>query len=545
MNAEEGDRIRLYDNTVLKTDKGYLTGKTLHIHGARYAGGVLGKWSIVQDAFNITSTLIPAGSLVIGDTTGFVYKVKTGADTTIDPEGEVYDPATGESTNYINMAASGILSNANSVAIALSSAGGNPIGNVAAFFWEAATTFTHPVYVVGSNSMLYKSKVAGDLMNDPVSNPADWDGPYLLDVPAKNNGSNIFAWNATIGALMSTGDYAVLGGKNYRLTGDGTVDPSGAGGSANWDGPFLFEAPQQIQDAVILKWTSGNSSSYVHPIFVVGSDDQLYKSKVAGDLTQNPVGNAGVDWDGPYSLVTQQASTSSSGITKYATSPEARGIGNDTAITPLGLSVAFNRFYVVDGVNGTPSGGVDGLTFDTIANAINASPSGSYSLVTVVTDCTLSLSGSIMLNNKKVIVRGDVQARKLTLPDNHLVPAFVLSLSSLSFQRITIDWGKADAGVVDVNNRVFARLTGMSELVLGDTASALSNCIVNALSGNNDNFVISNNGFNNIMVRSAEVTGDDPTHKFVNEATRTDFNFQSSGTVLTDIVMPTEGYNTF
>ena len=115
---------------------------------------------------------------------------------------------------------------------------------------------------------------------------------------------------------------------------------------------------QDIAQHGVLEWDA--SQEYLHPSFVIGSDNTLYQSVVAPggpNPSQDPVTDTGTYWMVASSLDIVTASESTPGIIRTATAAEVlAGTSVSTAVTPVNLKAVTNQLVsnAVDDVTSEP-----------------------------------------------------------------------------------------------------------------------------------------------------------------------------------------------
>lgn len=134
-----------------------------------------------------------------------------------------------------------------------------------------------------------------------------------------------------------------------------------------------------------------------------------------------------------------------SGIIVKATGPESKTTNNSLAVTPLGVTQAMRRDYVIDSINGTNLGGSDGVTFDTLKNAIGHSITGGVTTITFNEDIYLP-DELLFVTRKSIVLRGSSSSRKIIRSDGTLGCLLLTDNTTLRISRCTFEWGDSTGG---------------------------------------------------------------------------------------------------
>lgn len=285
--------------------------------------------------------------------------------------------------------------------------------------------------------------------------------------------------------------------------------------------PNTASSWQQVLRAVYLHiagrsfgvWSTDYATltGYTHPTQVIGSDGGVYISTGPGaDLTQNPVGNGGVDW---LQITFQNATQAAYGFMRYANTGEAGTNVNLLGLSPRTLRNSMQRSLVVDTLTGDPDGGASGFEFDTLGNAIDSLPPGSRG--TVVLNQDTVLDEIIRAYDKDVIIQGADRFTKLVRPHNTDGVIFG-RYANIKFQRITLEFGDSTNANDVLKN--FVLLGDYSTLTLGQFSNDPLNTFVtvNALAGSLQHFYGGGAG-NRISMVGSELNGSAPGHQFYDD----------------------------
>jgi len=197
---QQDNYVKILDNDANnRQDKGVALVQTLVLAGCQYNGNILGAYAIVKAQYDLTGTAIPVDGIVLGDTTGYRYKLRDVGDPAVDPDNDTnVDPVTGVGDNWINI----------------------EIASANTFVIEKTITLNRHYFTSAGTDDYILTTVSPDV-NDPIEEYRDGDDIWFK-VANPNTGA-------------STVDIDGAGVKNLTLVG-GSVLPAGAliPGLGNW-----------------------------------------------------------------------------------------------------------------------------------------------------------------------------------------------------------------------------------------------------------------------------------------------------------------------